>query len=82
MQTIEPGRTYDIDYTNYRGERGRKRIRVLRVDFGRNEYHPTPGILVVAVDLERDVERTYAASGLHDIAEAPSEASAEGGAVA
>jgi hypothetical protein len=67
MLRIEIGATYVVDYTNFRKERGTRRIRVVDVVFGKNEYHPVPELLVVAVDVERGVERTFAASGIHDL---------------
>ena len=59
-------------YTNYRGETRERRVRPIRMYFGSTEYHDDPQWLLVAKDLERDVERTFA---MKDIKEwAPAEA--------
>ena len=67
MLRVEIGKDYVVDYTNYRKERALRRIRVLGFEFGANEYHPEPELIVLALDLEREVERTFAASGIHDV---------------
>lgn len=54
-----------IDYTNYRGERGLRRIRPLRIVFDGNEWHPEPQWLVVALDLDKNAERSFAMKDIH-----------------
>jgi hypothetical protein len=56
---------YEIDYTNWRGERKDYLIRVLGVEWGMNEYHPTPCLLIVA-DTAAGL-RTFAAANIHDM---------------
>jgi len=60
-----------IDYTNWRGERRRRRVRPLRFYFGEVSWHPGPQWLMDAVDLDRaktdddNRTRTFALSGVH-----------------
>lgn len=55
-----------IDYTNYRGERAVREIRPVTAPYlGSNEYHPQVQWLVNAVDVERDLERTFALRDVH-----------------
>jgi len=55
-----------IDYVNYRDERGSRLIRPvaysLRLDS--NEWHPQPQWLFTALDIERNVERSFAMAGV------------------
>ena len=55
----------EIDYTNWRGERGLRRIRPLRMFWGSNEFHPKMCWLVYAVCLEKKQFRYFALSGVH-----------------
>ena len=60
-----------IDYTNWRGERRRRRIRPLRFYFGEVSWHPGQQWLMDAVDLDREKTdddnrtRTFTLSGVH-----------------
>jgi predicted DNA-binding transcriptional regulator YafY len=54
-----------IDYTNWRGERAHRRIIPLGVSFTSNEWHPTPQWLLLAIDVEKDAERTFAMCSIH-----------------
>lgn len=56
-----------IDYTNWRGKRGMRRIIPIRVAFENNEYHPETQWLLEAVDLN-DADhkiKTFAMKGIH-----------------
>lgn len=55
----------EIDYTNWRGERSRRRVLPLSWRFGSNEWHTTDQWLMTAHDLEKDAEREFAMSGIH-----------------
>ncbi len=64
-----------IDYTNHRGERAKRRIRPKDFIFGMNAYHKTMCYLLVAFDIEKDAERTFAMKDIHSWEEVkPSEA--------
>lgn len=54
-----------IDYTNYRGERKRYRVRPVGFDWGTTQYHTEPQWLMRALDLDRQVERTFAMKDVH-----------------
>lgn len=57
-----------IEYTNWRGERRRRRIRPLRFYFGEVTWHPGQQWLMDAVDLDRTDDnrtRTFALAGVH-----------------
>lgn len=54
-----------IDYTNYRGERAKRRILPLHMCYGENEWHKGEQWLLTAHDLDRDVERVFAMSSIH-----------------
>lgn len=49
-----------IRYTNYRGETADRRIRPRRLWHGTTEWHPEPGFLLEAEDVERRVIRDFA----------------------
>lgn len=54
-----------IDYTNWRGERGVRDIRPVRIEWGSNEWHPEPQWLLVAHDAGTNTERTFAMEKIH-----------------
>ena len=49
-----------IYYTNWRGERGPRRIRPISISFEKNEWHPVTQWLLTAVDVEKGEIRTFA----------------------
>lgn len=49
-----------ILYTNYRGETAVRRVRPERIWFGSTEWHPGDQWLLDAIDLERNVSRSFA----------------------
>lgn len=63
-----PERVVEIDYTNHRGERRVRKIipcpQTLR--FEKTSHHPVAQWIFDAWDVERDVERTFALSNLHN----------------
>lgn len=56
-----------LDYTNWRGERGVRRVVPIRCEYGANEWHKTPQWLMIGWDLEKQAERTFALSGIHSM---------------
>lgn len=54
-----------IDYTNHRGERGRRRITPLTLTFGSNQYHPEMQWILRAFDEDKQVLRTFAMKNVH-----------------
>lgn len=59
-------RIVEIDYTNYRGERSRRRILPGRIHYGVSAYHDGPQWFVDAIDVERSVNRTFALADVHE----------------
>lgn len=60
-----------IDYTNWRGQRGHRRIRPLCIEFANNEWHPESQWLLEAIDLDTGQERTFALANVHSWAPIP-----------
>ncbi len=54
-----------IDYTNWRGERGVRRITPSSMRFSATEYHPKPQWLIDAFDHEKQASRTFAVADVH-----------------
>lgn len=50
----------DMTYLNYRGEVSRRRVIPLRIWFGATEWHPEPGWLMTAHDIEKGADRDFA----------------------
>lgn len=55
----------EIDYTNYRGERGVRQIQPKKLFFGSNEWHPKEQWLLEALDLSKKADRLFAMSEIH-----------------
>jgi hypothetical protein len=60
-----PPLVVQIDYTNHRGERSVRKVLPERLYYGSTEYHPKLQYLLEAIDVERDVKRTFALSSIH-----------------
>jgi hypothetical protein len=58
-----PTREQTVTYTNWRGERAERRIIPARLWYGVTEWHPEPGWLLDATDLDKRERRTFALSG-------------------
>lgn len=58
-----------IDYTNWRGERSKRLIRPVRIEFTENEFHQGRQWLLFAVDLDKQLPRTFALSKIHSWSE-------------
>lgn len=55
----------EIDYTNWRGERSKRRILPQRVVWENNEWHPDTQWLLEAIDIEKREARTFALANIH-----------------
>lgn len=62
-----------IDYTNWRGERGERRIRPLRIYHGASQYHRDPQWIMIALDVSKRAERHFAMAGIHSWRAAPAQ---------
>ena len=49
-----------IVYTNYKGETAVRTIIPKEIKYGKTEYHPEEQWLLVAFDIEKQAERTFA----------------------
>jgi hypothetical protein len=55
-----------IDYTNYRGERAKRRIKPIgSMVFTHNEWHPEQQWLMLALDVEKNEKRFFAMKSIH-----------------
>jgi predicted DNA-binding transcriptional regulator YafY len=71
LLTVGENKAVRIVYTNYRGETGERRIIPKRIWFGATEWHPQAQWLVEAFDLDRQAERSFALSEIHELVEEP-----------
>jgi len=53
-------------YRNHRGEIAQRRAVPLGIRFGKSDYYRTPQWLILAIDLERNVEREFAVANVLD----------------
>ncbi len=49
-----------LPYKNWRGEISTRKILPIRLEFGATEWHPEPQWLLIAIDVEKNVERSFA----------------------
>lgn len=54
-----------IDYTNWRGERGLRRVRPVTIYWGNTQYHPEFGWLLIALDVLKGERRTFSMKDIH-----------------
>ncbi|MFJ8109021.1 hypothetical protein [Streptomyces sp. NPDC096132] len=68
-RTAEPQEPHQeavrILYVNYRGEKSWRRVHPVRIWFGATEWHPENQWLMDAVDLDKEVERSFALKDIH-----------------
>ena len=55
----------EIDYTNYKGERAKRRIWPLNMFHGINKYHRGPQWLLAAIDIDKSALRVFAMKDIH-----------------
>jgi len=53
------------EYTNWRGERADRHLRVMEFRHGVTNWHPTPSLFLKAIDLEKGVERDFCVADFH-----------------
>lgn len=59
-------REVSIDYTNYRGERGPRRIIPHTIEFKRTPFHPeSEQWILIATDVEKNELRGFAMKDIH-----------------
>lgn len=66
MTEMDPREAVIIDYTNHSGERRKRRIRPLGLNFENNEWHPETQWILEAQDLDRGGDiRGFALKDIH-----------------
>lgn len=50
---------FSCQYRNWRGETSVRRIRLIEMWFGSTEWHPEPGLLLKATDLDKNEVRDF-----------------------
>lgn len=63
--SIEPELLVTIDYTNYRGERGLRQVRPIRIIYSPTEWHKEAQWLLEAFDTSRGADRLFALKDIH-----------------
>ena len=51
---------FECEYKNWRGEVATRRLRAIAFWHGSTEWHPTPGLMLKAEDLDKQVDRDFA----------------------
>ena len=59
------GPDVEIDYTNHAGERRVRRIRPISLRYGTTPKQETPRYVIDAIDLERNVQRSFTVAEIH-----------------
>ena len=57
----------EFDYTNWKGEKSRRRAKLMDFYYGSNEYHPEPQWLYVGWDLDKKAKRTFALKDMTNV---------------
>lgn len=73
LSADEPvGEPMELPYKNWRGEISNRKLQPIRVEFGATEWHPEPQWLLVARDIEKNTERSFALKDFNPPQPAPS----------
>lgn len=64
----DPTKIVWIDYTNYRGERAWRQIMPLSepLSWENSEWHPETQWVMRAIDIDKNVERSFALASIHE----------------
>jgi hypothetical protein len=54
-------------YKNWKGETAERRAMITSLTWGKNEWHPTPQLLLEGYDLDKKAVRTFAAQGISNL---------------
>jgi predicted DNA-binding transcriptional regulator YafY len=71
VASIDPELLVTIDYTNYRGERGLRRVRPIRIIYSATNWHKEAQWLLEAFDTSRGADRLFALKDIHSWAAGP-----------
>lgn len=61
----------EIDYTNWRGERSKRRIVPMSIAWENNEWHPETQWILEALDVDKRESRSFALASIHSWTPAP-----------
>ncbi len=64
---VDEDKVMVIDYTNYRGERGIRRIVPIEMFFGSTDYHVHDQWIMRAYDVDKSAYRDFAMSDIHNL---------------
>jgi predicted DNA-binding transcriptional regulator YafY len=64
-KNLARSRVVTIDYTNWRGERGTRRVIPISIVFTYNEWHPEQQWLCIATDVAKNEKRFFAMANIH-----------------
>lgn len=56
-----------FDYQNWRGENAERSAQLLRMYYGKNDFHPKTQWIVVGLDLVKDEERHYSLKDMENV---------------
>lgn len=59
-QAAKSGETLRMNYKNWKGKTARREIRPVSLRFGTTDWHPTPGWLLLAWDVDKAAVREFA----------------------
>lgn len=57
---IHEGDIISFNYTNWKGERATRTAKVRNLLYGSNEFHPEKQWLLIAFDMDKKLQRTFA----------------------
>ncbi len=55
-----PTESHSLVYTNYRGETSKRELHLVRIWYGKTDWHPEPQLLMKAFDIEKNAYRDFA----------------------
>lgn len=65
--SIAEGDRIKFRYTNYRGVTTERTVKVMSIEYGTTNWHPDPGFLMEASDLEKDEYRLFAMKDMSEV---------------
>ena len=67
MINFLPNKKLRILYENHRGERNWRNVKFRELYWGKTEYHPEPGFLMSAYDLDKKEVREFSCKHIEEI---------------
>ena len=64
---LTAGAQIEFDYLNWRGETGHRRVEVSHAWYGATKWHPEPGWLLTAIDMEKREQREFAMRDMKEV---------------